>query len=344
MGRAMARKTAQQKRIEALLQRQSVAVRKAFLEALQKATNAVDRDALIRLLEANDVERAAALFRMERGVAFPLEEAIRNAFIGGGMAVADDLPKGISGVFGFDGRHPRAIALAERLAAALVTYISGDAVLGARKIIIDGLNTNRSLNSVARDLVGRKVGRQRVGGIFGLTEPQTDRMINLRSLLSDPDRIGEYFKDADMRIPRYKESDRRFDAMVRRAIKSGKALSAADVDRIAAAYKSKASGNRAKIVARNEAFVAQAAGRAEGYQQLLDDGKVEAVTKKWQHGFSKEPRQDHLRMDGETTDFDEVFVMDDGTRMRFPHDSAGGAEHSIGCRCTCVYRVKLPRD
>jgi hypothetical protein len=131
---------------------------------------------------------------------------------------------------------------------------------------------------------------------------------------------------------------------VRKAIKDGKALSPADVDRVTDAYKSKASGNRAKIVARNEAFVAQAAGRAEGYQQLLDDGKVEAVTKKWQHGFSQEPRQDHLRLDGETIDFDEAFVMDDGVRMRFPHDPAGGAEHSIGCRCTCVYRVKYARD
>ncbi|MEP2955531.1 phage minor head protein [Nisaea sp.] len=340
----MARKTAQQRRIEALLQRQSAAVRKAFLEAMRKATNAVDRDALIRLLEANEVERAAALFRLERGVAFPLEEAIRNAFIGGGMAVADDLPKGLSGAFGFDGRHPRAIALAERQAAALVTYVSDDAVSGARKIIVDGLSRNRSLNSVARDLVGRKVGRTRQGGIIGLTEPQTDRMIRLRSMLSDPEQISDYFKDADMKIPRYKESDRRFDAMVRKAIKSGKALPAADVDRIGDAYKSKASGNRAKVVARNEAFTAQAAGREEAYQQLLDDGKVEAVTKKWQHGFSKEPREDHLRMDGETIDFDEVFVMDDGARMRFPHDPAGGPEHSISCRCTCVYRVKLPRD
>lgn len=340
----MARKTLQQRKIEALLQRQSVAVRKAFLEAMQKATNAVDRGELVRLLELGDVERAAALFRIERGTMFPLSEAIRDAFIGGGLAVADELPKGLSGVFGFDGRHDRAVALAERQAAELVTNISEDAIANARKVIVDGLDTNRSLNSVARDLVGRKVGRQRVGGIIGLTEPQTDRMINLRSMLGDPEQIGDYFKDADMKIPRYKESDRRFDAMVRRAIKSGKALPAADVDRIGDAYKAKASGNRAKVVARNEAFTAQAAGREEAYQQLLDDGKVEAVTKKWQHGFSKEPREDHLRMDGETIDFDEVFVMDDGARMRFPHDPAGGPEHSISCRCTCVYRVKLPRD
>lgn len=340
----MARKTAQQKRIEALLQRQSVAGRKAFLEAMRKATNAVESDVLIRLLEVNDVERAAALFRLERGVAFPLEEAIRNAFIGGGMAVADDLPKGLSGAFGFDGRHPRAIALAERQAAALVTYVSDDAVSGARRIIVDGLNTNRSLNSVARDLVGRKVGRQRVGGVIGLTEPQTDRMIRLRGMLSDPEKIGDYFRDADMKIPRYKESDRRFDAMVRRAIKNGKALPAADVDRIGDAYKAKASGNRAKIVARNEALTAQASGREEAYQQLLDSGAVEAVSVRWQHGLSNEPREDHLAMDGKVMQLGETFDFPDGAQMKHPHDPAGGPAHSVGCRCIAVYRTHIPKD
>ncbi|QDP53961.1 MAG: hypothetical protein GOVbin2937_38 [Prokaryotic dsDNA virus sp.] len=339
----MARKSLQQRKIEALLQRQSVAVRKAFLEAMQKATNAVDRAELIRLLEAGDIERAAALFRIERGTMFPLSEAIRDAFIGGGLAVADELPKGLSGVFGFDGRHDRAVALAERQAAELVTNISEDAIANARKVIVDGLNTNRSLNSVARDLVGRKVGRQRVGGVIGLTEPQTDRMINLRSMLSDPDRIGEYFKDADMKIPRYKESDRRFDAMVRRAIKNGKALPAADVDRVADAYKSKASGNRAKGVALDQANSAIAQGRAEAYRQLMDRDEVESITKRWQKSPRRHDREDHKAMDGVTIPLNEKFQFAD-VAMDGPHDPAGGPEHNMYCGCVAIYRVKYARD
>ena len=340
----MAPKSLQQRRIEALLQRQSVAVRKAFLEAMQKATNALERDALIRFLEAGDIERAAALFRIERGTMFPLSEAIRDAFIGGGLAVADELPKGLSGVFGFDGRHDRAVALAERQAAELVTNISDDAIAIARKVIVDGLDTNRSLNSVARDLVGRKVGRQRVGGIIGMTEPQSDRMINLRSMLADPDRIGEYFKDADMKIPRYKESDRRFDAIVRKAIKGGKALPAADIDRIGDAYKAKASGNRAKIVARNEAFTAQASGRDEAYQQLLDSGTVESVSVRWQHNLSEHPREDHVAMNGTVIQLGKMFEFPGGVQMKHPHDPAGGPAHSIGCRCIAIYRTKIAKD
>ena len=340
----MARKSLQQRRIEALLQRQSVAVRKAFLEAMQKATNAVDRVELIRLLEAGDIERAAALFRIERGTMFPLSEAIRDAFIGGGLAVADELPKGLSGVFGFDGRHDRAVALAERQAAELVTNISEESVENARKLIVDGLRTNRGVNSIARDLGGVKRGTKRVGGVIGLTEPQTERLIRLRGMLSDPDQMQDYFLDAGMKTPRYKEANRRFDGLVRKAIKSGKPLSQADIDRIANGYEVKAAGNRAKIVARNEAFTAQAAGREEAYQQLLDDGKVEAVTVRWQHNLSKNAREDHLAMDGEVIQLGETFNFPDGTQMKHPHDPAGGAEHSVNCRCIAVYRTRIPKD
>jgi len=252
----------------------------------------------------------------------------------------------LSGVFGFDGNHSRAVALAQEQAAALVTNITDDAIINARRVITEGLTDNRSLNSVARDLVGRKVGQQRVGGIIGLTEQQTDRMINIRSMMQDPERIREYFikdrKTGKMK-PRYLESDRRFDRMVRKAIKDGKALSAADVDRVTEAYRSKAGLARAKRVARNEAFTAQAAGRDEGYKQLIDSGKVEAVTKRWQHNLSVNAREDHQRMDGTVIQLGETFDFG-GVRMKHPHDPAGGVEHSINCRCIAVYRTKIPKE
>jgi hypothetical protein len=317
----MARKTAQQRRIERLLQKQTADIQAAFSLAMERAATEIDRAALIRFLEAGNIEQAAALFKMERGILFPLENAIREAIIGGGLAVADELPKGLTGRFGFDGNHPRAAALAETQAAALVTNVSVEAIDAARKLITEGLKQNRSLNSVARDLVGRKVGNRRVGGIIGLTEPQTERMANIRSILSDPDRIATYFKGD---LPRYKQSNRSFDGLVRQAIKDVRALNAADVDRIAEAYKVKAMGERGKIVARNEAFIAQASGRDEAYRQLVESGKAESATVRWQHNLSQ-------------------VVFPDGVRMSHPHDPRGGAEHSIGCRCIGVYRIKIAK-
>lgn len=337
----MARKTIQQQRIERLVAKQEKAIADAFRVAMAKAGNAIDRAALIRFLEAGDVERAVQLFRIERGVLFPLEEAVRNAFIAGGLSVADDLPKGLTGAFGFDGGHPRAAKWAQSKAAELVTYTSDENIAAARRVITEGLESNRGLQSVARDLAGRKVGKRRVGGIVGLTEQQTERMMRLRSMLRDPDQIGDYFKGNG---PRYRESDRRFDAMVRRAIRDGKALSAADIDKVAEAYKSKATKARAERVARTEAFTAQASGRDEAYQQVMGRDDVETVTVRWQHNLSQNPRDDHQAMDGTVITLGEDFVFPDGTRMKHPHDLRGGAEHSVGCKCTAFHRVRLARD
>jgi hypothetical protein len=336
----MARKTAQQRRIERLINEQTGPIQRAFSEAMAKASGAIDRAALLRLLQQGDIERAIQLFRIDRGVLFPIEEAIRNAYIGGGLSVAKDLPKGIAGRFGFDGSHPRAVTWAREMAANLVTYTSEENIAAARAVITEGLNANRGLNSVAQDLAGRVRGGRRVGGITGLTEQQTDRMINLRSMLQDPDRIGEYFNGKQ---PRYVESDRRFDARVRRAIKEGRALSSEDVGKIAEAYKRKATGRRAGRVAQHEARVNISAGRDEGYVQLLDNPEVETATVRWQHNKSPNARANHVDVDGEVITVGETFSVG-GVSMKYPHDPAGGIANSAGCKCTGIYRVRFKRD
>ena len=80
----------------------------------------------------------------------------------------------------------------------------------------------------------------------------------------------------------------------------------------------------------------------EAYLQMLDRPDIEAVTVKWIHGFSREPRRDHKRMDGETRRIGQPFIMDDGAAMAYPHDPAGGVRHSASCRCTAFYRA-IPR-
>jgi hypothetical protein len=341
----MARKTAQQRRVEALLRTQTAAIRKAFVEAMAKASGTIDTAALVRLLEAGNIEAAAQLFRLDQGTLYPLQRAIQDAFIGGGLAVTQDLPKGLAGRFSFDGAHPRAVALATEQAAALVTNISDDAIINARKVISEGLQSNRSTNSIARDLGGRRVGNRRVGGVIGLDGPQTDRAIRIRSMLNDPEQIRGYFikdrKTGRMK-PRYKESDRRFDKLVRDAIKNGKALSQADVDRVTDAYKAKATGARAKRVAEAEAFKAQTQGRDESYAQMLDRDDVEGVTKEWRRGFADDPREDHTAMDGTVIEFNETFNFPDAS-MKHSHDPAGGPKHNVKCSCFTFYRVRVPK-
>lgn len=334
----MARKTAQQRRIEALIARLEPQVRAAFMDAIRSAGAAIDEKALTAALDARDIQAALALFRLDQGLLYPLEEAVRGAYIAGGTAVLAGLPKTIAGGFGFNGRHIRAEQWTATIGSRLIQGIQSDTLEMAQRVITQGLADNIGTRAVARSLTGTAVGGKRVGGFLGLTTQQADSIISGRAKLAsgDPALMREYL---DLKL-----RDKRFDGTIKKAIAEGRAIKGAELDRIIQGHQTKALGYRGKLIARNETFTAQAAGRHEAYRQLAESPKVEKVTKKWVHGHSVKPRPDHVAMDGETIDLDEVFVMDDGARMAHPHDPAGGAEHSLNCRCTLFYRAVPKRD
>ena len=338
---AISPRAAQQAQIRALLAKQEPAIRAAFAEAIRRAHGSLDYAALIDAIRFGDFNRVAALLRIDAAAMFPLEEALRGAVIAGGLSVV--APRAIAGAFSFNGRHPRAEQIIAEMGARLVTEIGSPGVEPIRALLLAGQQQGIGAERIARQLAGtiNKVTGIREGGIMGLDGPRAARSQAVRDILSDPARIGEYFKGGSAR---YTSTDRRFDASVRRAIDEGRALPAADVERIARAHDARLLKARGDTIAQNEAFTAQAQGRREAYAQMRDQPDVESITKRWQHASLKDPRPDHQRMDGTVVGFDEAFVMDDGTHMQYPHDPAGGAAHSIGCRCTVIYEPKFRKD
>src|SRR5690606_30362712 len=55
-------------------------------------------------------------------------------------------------------------------------------------------------------------------------------------------------------------------------------------------------------------------------------------TKTWRVN-SGNPRPEHAAMDGETVGLDDLF----SNGMKWPHDSAGGAENNAGCECSVEF-------
>lgn len=326
---------AQQAAIDALLSAYEPRVRDAFLAAIYSARAAVDLPALIEALERGDVARAVELLRLNQALLFPLDEAIRGAFLAGGQAVMPVLPRLVSATWAFDGRHPRAEAWIAEKGAQLVQGIGAD-LDAVRGVILSGLEESRGAREVALDITGRMnpaTGR-REGGIIGLTTQQTDYVISARQQLHNLD--PAYF-ERQLR-------DRRFDALVRKAIRDGKPLSRADIDRITGRYKDRLLKARGDLIARNETFTAQAAGRDEAYRQIATRPDVQTVTVRWQHSPQRRGRPDHIAMDGKKITLGETFELPDFTRMKHPHDPAGGAKHSANCKCIAVYRVELRGD
>lgn len=328
---------AQSRQVAALLKQFEPQIERAFLEAVRAARNSVDVKALIAALEASDVERAVQLLRIDQSILYPLHDAVRGAYIAGGLSVGTTLPTAIRGSFGFNGRHPRAEDWVRRVGGELIQGIADDTLAMTRNTIVSAMTEGRGAQVVARDIVGRMVAGKRQGGFLGLTSQQADSIIAGRAKLAsgDPTLMREYL---DLKL-----RNRNYDAMIKRAIDAGKPITGADLDKIIQAHKDKALGYRGKMIAKNEVFTAQAAGREEGYRQVLDRDDVESVVVRWQHNLSEKPREDHVAMSGTVINLGETFNFPDA-RMAHPHDPAGGAKHSIGCRCTAFYRVQVAKE
>jgi phage protein D len=131
---------------------------------------------------------------------------------------------------------------------------------------------------------------------------------------------------------------------VRRAIESGTPLTQAQIDKITGRYKDRLLAYRGKQVSENETFRAQAASREEAMMQVMERPDVETVTRKWQLGFPKEHRENHVALAGQRIDWTERFDLGNGITARCPHDPDLPIGESAGCKCSCVYRVKLRRD
>lgn len=326
---------AQQRRMfAALLEQYGRAIAAAFLRATAQARNRVDFTALERAIDAGDVEQIARVLNYGASTLLPVTEEMRTAFVAGGLNASDIVPA--RAVFGFDARNPRAEAWIIERGADLIQGIDQDTLAMARTVVLDRIQQGRSSRSAALDIVGRMENGRRRGGFLGLTSEQTDWSITARRELSDLD--SHYFTR--------KLRDRRYDKMVQRAIDSGKPLTQKQIDKISGRYKDRLLRYRGDTIARNEAHTALAEGQREGFQQLIDGGKVEGVSKRWQHNDAgQEFREDHVAMGKEPPrPFDEPFIFPDGAVMQCPHDPSGGVKHSIGCRCICIYRPILSAD
>ncbi len=329
----------QTRRVRAAIAGYEKDIQKAILEAIQ--TDRVDIRALIDALETGNIERAVELLKLDDAALFQVSESIRGAYIGGGQMVV--APQAIAGSFAFNGRHWRAEEWIRQHVGSLIQGIEDETEQTTRRVILDAVQRGVGSRKTALEITGRLVGNKRVGGYLGLTSEMTDNVISARAMLSDPERMREYFikdRKTGKWKPRYKLSDRRFDAKIKKAIREGRALTSTEVDAIIDAHKAKALGYRGRLIAKNESHNATSAGRHEAYQQMLDRPDVEAVTKKWVHGLSAEARPNHVAINGTRVDFAEKFDLGNGIFALYPHDENLPASETLNCRCTAFYRVK----
>lgn len=323
--------------IEALLKKFEPEVRSAFMQSIYEMRSRIDLNQLIDALRRRDIEGAIQVIGIKPDAFWQMSEAVRSAYLASATTTASTMPAWVNAVFGFSGLHPRAEQWIADYSSTRIQGITDDQISAVRIFLNDALqDESRGVRSVALDITGKfnRVTGRREGGILGLTAEQTEWVIRARYELRnlDPNYLTRSLRD------------KRYDKAFKRAIKQGKKLSQAEIDKINLRYKDKVLAYRGRTIAENETFTAQAIGRHEYMQQLLESGAAERITKKWIHGHSAQPRLDHLAYDGHVKEFDQPFIMNDGTKMRMPHDPIGGAKHSVKCKCTMFYRPIAPKD
>lgn len=345
--------------LELLAQRMAPAIRRAFLQAVEAAQRAATIQLVTDLVAAGRVDALLEALGFDEARFSPVAEAIRLAFVGGAQAGIEELPalslrQQIRGSYSpvnqspvlrwsFDMRNPVAEAWLRDNSSRLITGIVDDQRGLIRGALQQGVAVGRNPRQTALDLVGRvsETGR-RAGGMVGLTSQQAQFVANVRQQLAsgDPAQMSAYFGR--------QRRDKRLDGIVSRAIKAGKPVAPADIEKIAGRYSDRLLALRGEVIARTESLTALNAGREESYRQQVEGGKVlpENIECDWSATGDERMRHSHAAMNGQKRTFGQPFQTPSGALMHYPGDTSLGAgpEETIQCRCMKRYQINMAAE
>ncbi len=323
---------------------QERAVLKAFRQTIQSVKDQAVIQEIVRLLEVGNVDGVVDLLQLEPATFEPIEEQIRQSYRTGGLTGAEQvgpIPTSVGTlVMRFNMRSPRAEQWLRELSSRLIVEIFDEQRTMVREVLTDNLARGVNPRQSALDLVGRidPQSRKRTGGFIGLTSRQAGWVTSARQELED---LNPNYLTRALR-------DKRFDGAVKRAIESGKPLPKKQIDNAVSRMQARALRYRGSVIARTESINSLRAGQFESIRQAIEKGEVESrdVTKVWSSTGDARTRLDHLQMGqtyAEGIPFDQAFIAPDGSRLRFPGDTALGASASqvVQCRCSAVYRFNF---
>lgn len=331
----MAKRPTQRQLFRELAAKFGPEIAQAFRAALQELRSGVEVQKLILAIGRGDLAGAMDALHIDRSAFAGLEEKLAEAYAAGGRGAVASMPLAVSIGFRFDPGNQRAASWIRQHAARLITGLVENEREQARQHIAAGMARGAPPRSVALDLVGRinRATGRRDGGLIGLSGPQRVYVEAARAelLSGDPAQLRNYLSRA--RRVKYP-----FDRAVNKAIKAKKPLDADTVAAAVRAYENSLLKHRGEVIARTEALPAIRAAKREAYQQLVDDGRVDAmsIVRGWSAVGDSRTRDTHADMNRqEVRGLDAPFVSPSGAQFHYPGDTSLGAPAAevIACRC-----------
>jgi len=327
-------------------------VQLAFYTMMAQIRDDVDLRDLIRAIEMGDVEAALAAFNLGREYVRPLEAALLGAYAAGGDLMVDDIRRmaraqGARVSMRFDVRNLRAERFTAEQSSRLVTEVLETTKDDLRRVLTMGMQSGTAPRTAALDIVGRSPspGRPRRGGIIGLHTRQIEQSERVIAILSDPERISEYFiKDrvTGKLKPRFKGTDRRYDAKVRAAIREGRALDRADMRALTNLHRNRMLRDRGETIAETELLASLSHAQDEGLRQLVDRGEVQSddIEGEWDSSEDSATRDSHRAANGQRRKLGQPFDVG-GYQMLAPGDTSLGAPAKEVIKCRCHKRIRI---
>lgn len=344
----MAKRPSQRNHIRGLLDELEPELRKAFEESIDNLKAGVRLAEIVTRLEERDIEGAIRAMGIEASAYRPLKKATDEVFEAGGDEAAKRVPRvtennGSTALFRFDIEHPTAAQDLRLYSSRLITGdLVPDQIDAIRNTLANGIQMGRAPRRTALDIVGRQsaVTGRREGGIIGLSSRQAEHVEAFRRRLSsgDPSEMRKVFEMT--------RRDKRYDATIRSAVRAGKALDQATIDRMAGRYADRLLLLRGETIARTETMTAFNKGQLAAMRQAIAEGRVSEtiITKVWHAFVDKRTRDTHLHLNNKAVAFREPFRAISGAELQYPGDPNGGAAEIINCRCWMETKIDFLAD
>lgn len=311
---------------EALASRLTPSLYVAYLKSLRDMGRAIDVDRVARLLEQGRIREAVEVLFDEglvNAALEPMRQSLRDIVARAGKNFYRDTPAGpmtatpIARVR-FQVLDPKVIKAIEAYESKTLAAMTETLRETVRQAITEGLREGVNPREVARGLKD----------VLGLSPTQEQYIRNYRNELRalDPAALERQLTDGN------------FDRTVAAAIREGRPLTDAEIEKGVARYRANWKRWQAETVSRTVTTNAMREAQRMAWDQAIAAGKVEAseLVETWITTLDGRERPAHHQMHGAQKAYDADWFVPGVGRQRYP----GESEYNCRCRTWIAPRIR----